>query len=371
MIAATNRWLLTFDNLSDVPNWLSDALCRLATGGGYATRELYSDDEEMLFDAQRPVVLTGIEDLVTRSDLLDRAMLFILPHIGEESRQDEEAFWRDFESARPYLLGALLDCVVEGLRSLPDLRLPRMPRLADFARRGAAAAPAVGWTAEQFLSAYDENRKVGHVTALEASAVAQAAILLVADQDEWSGTATLLLDALNGVVASGTKKAKSWPKSPRSLGDALRRVTPNLRAAGVEVVFERDTGRDRTRRIHVRRVPDETENSLSAASGPSASGSNGADASADGAFYRPNPSSDEFRFKSDDADDTDADSRDVSGAVADGAPREFPWGSGPPSAQPSRFAAPSSGEFRVCPRCCERPAPPDALCFRCALEGDR
>ena len=63
MIAATNRWLLTFDNLSDVPTWLSDALCRLATGGGYATRELYSDDEEMLFDAQRPVVLTGIEDL--------------------------------------------------------------------------------------------------------------------------------------------------------------------------------------------------------------------------------------------------------------------------------------------------------------------
>ena len=139
MIAAKNRWLLTFDNLSEVPPWLSDALCRLATGGGYATRELYSDDEEMLFDAQRPVVLTGIEDLVTRSDLLDRAMLFILPHISEEGRQDEQSFWQDFERARPYLLGALLDCLVEALRRLPGQRLARLPRLADFARRGAAA----------------------------------------------------------------------------------------------------------------------------------------------------------------------------------------------------------------------------------------
>lgn len=40
MIAANNSWCLAYDDLSHVPPWLSDALCRLSTGGGFATREL-------------------------------------------------------------------------------------------------------------------------------------------------------------------------------------------------------------------------------------------------------------------------------------------------------------------------------------------
>ena len=61
MIAATNGWVVALDNLSHLSTWLSDALCRLATGGGFSTRELYTHDEEKLFDAQRPVILNGIE----------------------------------------------------------------------------------------------------------------------------------------------------------------------------------------------------------------------------------------------------------------------------------------------------------------------
>ena len=346
MIAATNRWLLTFDNLSDVPTWLSDAFCRLATGGGYATRELFSDDEEMLFDAQRPVVLMGIEDLVTRSDLLDRAMLFILPHISEEGRQDEESFWREFQNARPLLLGALLDCVVAAMRGLPDLRLARMPRLADFARRGAAAAPAVGWTAEQFLSAYEENRKVGNVSALEASAVAQGAIALVSDQ-EWCGTATDLLEALKDVVPEATKKAKSWPRSPRSLANALRRVVPNLRATGLEVVFERDTGKDRARLIRLHRLPDDSGSPSSDESVSSDADSNGPDDSADEARHRPNPSSDRIRFEPDDADDADAQEQVL-----------------------SNTPLPATEEYGLCPKCGTRPARVGRLCFRCEPAGD-
>jgi hypothetical protein len=38
MIAATNSWVVAFDNISAVHPWLSDGLCSLATRGGYATR---------------------------------------------------------------------------------------------------------------------------------------------------------------------------------------------------------------------------------------------------------------------------------------------------------------------------------------------
>src|ERR1019366_2341618 len=60
MISASRSHMLAFDNISHLDSRLSDALCRLATGGGMAIRTLYKDDEETIFDAQRPVLLNGI-----------------------------------------------------------------------------------------------------------------------------------------------------------------------------------------------------------------------------------------------------------------------------------------------------------------------
>ena len=80
-IAANNGWVLAYDNLSAISDWLSDAFCRIATGGGFSTRELYSDTDEVLIDAQRPLALNGIAELATRPDLLDRALPLYLPRI--------------------------------------------------------------------------------------------------------------------------------------------------------------------------------------------------------------------------------------------------------------------------------------------------
>src|SRR5262249_28537509 len=111
IIAASNWWLVALDTLSDLPPWLSDALCRLATGGGFGTRQLFTDDEEVIFDAQRPVLLNSIEELSSRPDLLDRALVLQLPALGEEERQTERDFWGRWEEARPRVLGALLDAL--------------------------------------------------------------------------------------------------------------------------------------------------------------------------------------------------------------------------------------------------------------------
>ncbi len=131
MIAATNGWLVALDNLSSIRGWLSDALCRLSTGGGFATRQLHADDDEMIFDAMRPILLNGIEELATRSDLLDRAIIVTLPIITEESRREASEVWREFEIARPSLFGALLDAISEA------------PKRGDAAREPVAAERAV------------------------------------------------------------------------------------------------------------------------------------------------------------------------------------------------------------------------------------
>jgi len=150
MIAARNCWIIALDNLSRLPDWLSDALCRLATRGGYATRTLYTDVDETIVSAQRPILLNGIEELATRGDLLDRAIVCYLPRI--ENYRPEEELWQRFEEARPAILGGLLDAVVCALQHEHDVRLEHVPRMADFARWVTAAEPELGWQPGSFLA---------------------------------------------------------------------------------------------------------------------------------------------------------------------------------------------------------------------------
>ncbi len=250
-IAACNAWVIAYDNLSGLPSWLSDALCRVATGGGFATRTLYSDNEESIFDYTRPIVINGIDEIVARHDLLDRSLLLTLPVIPEAGRRDEAAFWADFEQARPLILGALLDAVAVGLRDIAGTRLAALPRMADFAKWVVACEPALPWAAGAFLGAYAGKRAEAVEAALEADPVAVAVKALLAETEPWEGTATELLAALEKYVAETTTRAKSWPKSARGIGNRLRRAATFLRHAGVEVEFVREANTSRRRLIRI------------------------------------------------------------------------------------------------------------------------
>src|SRR5579872_5026268 len=98
---------------------------------------------KILFDAARPVILNGIEDIVTRPDLADRGVFLTLEPIPEERRRPEAELWAAFEAERPRILGVLLDAVVEGLKRLPETHLPRLPRMADFALWATACETAL------------------------------------------------------------------------------------------------------------------------------------------------------------------------------------------------------------------------------------
>src|SRR5262249_43350463 len=211
-------------------------------GGGFATRELYTDAEEAIFNAQRPGLLNGIEELATRADLLDRSVILYLPTIPENKRRSEEEFWKEFAQAHPRILGALLTVVAEALRNLPTVKLNRLPRMADFATWATAAEPALGWKSGTFMAAYTGNRREANELALEASPVAAAVRQLIEGQP-WEGTASALLTALSTLMTERDLKAKTWPKTPRTLSNTLRRLASNLRAIGIEVSFSRGSSR--------------------------------------------------------------------------------------------------------------------------------
>jgi len=237
MIAADNSWILAFDNLSHFSDHLSDALCRLATGGGFSTRELYSDREEVVFDAQRPVVVTSIVDLITRSDALDRTVILTLTEIAEKKRSDEKSLWAEFTQAAPEILGALCTAASVALARGGKVKLKTTPRMADFTRWAVAAEPALGLKRGAFLKAYAKNRQAAHHVALEDSPVARIIRLYLKRTTKWEGTAAQLLVALTDVAFKTVRREREWPKNARSLGSALRRLVPNLRAVDIDVRF--------------------------------------------------------------------------------------------------------------------------------------
>jgi hypothetical protein len=324
-IAASNAHVVGYDNLSKVDAWLSDAICRLATGGGLATRQLYSDDEEALFEYQRPVILTGIEELAVRGDLADRSLLVDLPAVDETTRRDEEEFWAGYQTARPRLLGALLDAVSTALRRRPEVRLDRLPRMADFALWVVAAAPALDLDPDVFLKAYADNRAAANAMAVEASPAAAEVYRLIKAAKRWEGTATELLAALNkNADGSVDRRARSWPKSAKALSDTLRRVKSNLAKVGVKVEFDR-TKTHRT--ILLEWVGDPASSASSASSDPSDQPEQddaGDDAGDEGrpaaspAASPPKTGSDQRRRLPDDADDAHPPTHSSSGAAPPG-----------------------------------------------------
>ncbi|MGH8548046.1 MAG: type II toxin-antitoxin system HicB family antitoxin, partial [Methylococcales bacterium] len=93
LVSAVNNHLIALDNLSSLRSEISDSLCRLATGGDLDARKLYTDLDQTLIDIQRPVLVNGIDDLATRSDLADRSVILNLPNIDPAKRLDEKHFW--------------------------------------------------------------------------------------------------------------------------------------------------------------------------------------------------------------------------------------------------------------------------------------
>jgi hypothetical protein len=270
-IAASNGHVLAFDNVSGLPAWISDTLCRLATGGGFAVRQLYTDQDEVLFDAARPVILNGIEDIVTRPDLADRAVFLTLEAIPEERRRPEAELWAAFDAERPRILGVLLDAVVEGLKRFPETRLSKLPRMADFALWATACETAL-WSSGTFWLAYCGNRDEAVEGVIDADPIAAAVRTVMATRTEWTGTASDLLGALGEMAGERVAKSKTWPDSPRALGGRLRRAATFLRKIGIEIGFDRE-GRARTRIIHITTTPTQTETEQTGAqpSTPSAS----------------------------------------------------------------------------------------------------
>ena len=252
LLAARNGYVVALDNLSRIERDFSDTLCRIATGAGFAKRQLYTDAEETLIQVCRPQMVNGIPDLAQSGDLIDRALMLDLPARAAAEHDFEATLWRDFEAALPELLGVILDAVSCALRRLDGTEIDpaKRPRMLDFARWVEAAAPALGWEQGAFLDAYLKNREQAAAIALEGdpftAAVHHHIAKFAPKGCPFKGTASDLLAEVNRHAHEDERHGRGWPKDATRAAGCLRRAAPALRGAGVRVTFPNRTGEGRT-----------------------------------------------------------------------------------------------------------------------------
>jgi hypothetical protein len=270
VIAAQSNHVVALDNASTISNQMSDALSRLTAGGGLRTRKLYTDEDETIFDELRHVIVNSVGDVAKQNDLRDRA-LFVFTRRLKDRRSDDE-LERSFHAAAPKLLGFLLDAVAMALANEGAVQVPasELPRMAGFATRGAACAPALGWSPAQFLSAYRANIDCAAADYLDNDLVAHAIISVswqgvrawykarlaerglseskiagVVAPERWTegvvwrGSAADLLAYLEERLDASVTRKKGWPGDVRYFGRRLNEAAGPLRAAGWAVEPDR------------------------------------------------------------------------------------------------------------------------------------
>ena len=253
LIVASGHWIPAFDNMSRLPAAASDDLCGVSTGTAFSTRTLYTDADESVIKARRPIVLNGIDDLAERPDLVSRCIVLELPTITGE-HQTEREFWERFEEVRPRVFGALLDAVSGSLDNYREVKLPYTPRLADFLAHVTGAEAALGWAPGSFADAYLANLENANHVALDSDPLATALLDYVGQFDVGTvveKTAAEWLPELAGCWPTAGPRRAGLPGNPLTLSNRLRRLAPALRDVGTMLEFVRLNDRNRTRVIRV------------------------------------------------------------------------------------------------------------------------
>jgi len=234
-VSVAGSWATVFDNVSKIPEWQSDAMCKTVTGDAFTKRRLYSDRELSVVSFRRVVAITTIDAGCVRGDLADRLVIVDLETI--DKRRTEHEIRARFEEIRPRLLGAFCELVSKARATLPSVTIDELPRMADFAKV-LAAVDAVRGTRSLETYLRQSQRLADEV--IDGDPVGSAVA-------EWLEATVGTVHTLNmkelrrALTAHDSECAARLPRTDKGLGGVLRRLAPALRLRGLRIDPYRQT----------------------------------------------------------------------------------------------------------------------------------
>ena len=246
-----HNYLNYYDNVKFIPYWLSDEICKAVTGIGHTKRQLFTDDDDIIYEHKRCLGLNGINVALTESDALDRSLFVELEEIDEEKRRKEEDLWKEFERIKPQVLGYILDVLVKAMQIKQTLHLQKLPRMADFAEWSEAISQALGYPPMSFIEVYAENRNEINIIAVNESAVGSLVVKYILDHEKQFGLITKvefdtqeLYKTLIEFAGSNEIdiRGREFPKNAGSLVRKINTIIPNLKSVyGIIIKVGRNT----------------------------------------------------------------------------------------------------------------------------------
>ncbi|HJT49028.1 MAG TPA: DNA polymerase domain-containing protein [Nitrososphaeraceae archaeon] len=269
-----HNYICYFDNVSKISETISDILCRAVTGSGFSKRELFTNDEDVIYNFKRCIGINGINLGATKSDLVDRGLIIEHIPIPKHRKRLLKEIWDNFFEIRPHLLGYIFDILVKVLtfqKQNPDgLKLNEYPRLADFAEIGEIISRCMGNEPRKFIEAYFRNIDLQTRDLVENDAVGKAIEIFIDSRVPplWNGTITELLDLLTKIAQDNlkikTSNGKIWPQAPNSLSRRINLIKADLRSIGI--LIEKDSLDKSDRQWTIRRPIDNNNAIIVAAS---------------------------------------------------------------------------------------------------------
>ncbi len=254
----SHNYVALYDNLSKLPEWASDIFCKAVTGAGSSKRMLYSDDDDVVYNFRRCIMLNGINVVARKPDLLDRALMIQLERIPSNKRRKESDLLESLESIKPQLLGHIIDILVQVLRRKGEVHLSEYPsRLVDFSEYGELVSRCMGENEGAFTAAYFGNQKLQTLEVVDSSPVAATVMKLMEEVTEWGPRPPReLLETLKAIaeeLSIDTKSKGAFPKQPNTLSRRLNEVKTSLREVGIVVEIATDS-RTNTRTVSIRKI---------------------------------------------------------------------------------------------------------------------
>ncbi len=232
-VNASNNYLVSFNNVSVLKNSLQDTLCCVSTGGGFSTRLLFTNDKEYVSDTMRPIIMNGIDNFITRPDLLDRSIVIDLPNIKDTERKSEAEINKAFIKDREKIFTGLLDLLVKTLNKIPNTKINKLPRLADFAILGTALEKVLDYGNGSFLKTYRSNFRASIESTIDASPIISALVELMRSEKVWAGRYIDLLDKL--ILKFPPNYRTQYPENAKEMASLVKRYIPMLQILGITI----------------------------------------------------------------------------------------------------------------------------------------
>jgi hypothetical protein len=238
-----HNYIAYFDNVSHIPDWISDILCRAVTGSGFSKRQLYTDDDDIVYNFIRCVGFNGINLAATKADLLDRGLIIQLSKISKKDRRLRSDILEEFNELRPKLLGYIFDILVKVLGTISSVELDELTRMADFAKICETISRCMGNKDNAFIDAYNRNIQLQTEQVLESNVIAPIIIKFMENKISWVGSATELLGYMEPIAEEMriNTHSRGYPKGPNVLTRRLNEIKSTLEEIGISITKGTDS----------------------------------------------------------------------------------------------------------------------------------